>query len=308
MRTLRLLLEAAAFRLLLRIAQVVPRGALRRAGHLAGTLGYWLDGRHRRIARANLQAAFAGELDPRAARRIARACWSHFGRITFEALAFPRFDRRSIGPEVRFEGLDHLRAAYARGKGVLQFSGHYGHWELAALMQAHLGLPLALVARPLDNPRLEPLLTGLRSLSGNRVVYKRHAVREILREVSRGGSVAILLDQDARRDGVFVPFFGRLASTTPTLALVALRTGAAIVPTRSIPGPGGTYTIVYEPEIAVAASGDRDADVHRITAACTARLEAWVRERPELWLWMHRRWKTRPQGETPEAASRSGGG
>jgi KDO2-lipid IV(A) lauroyltransferase len=200
---------------------------------------------------------------------------------------------------VHYRGLEHIRAAYARGRGVLLFSGHYGHWELIALMQGHLGLPLALVARPLDNPRLERLLFALRTGSGNRVIHKRRAVREMLRTLHDGSGVAIVLDQDARGDGVFVPFFGRLASTTPTLALLALRSGAAVVPTYSLPRPDRSWDVVYEPALPIRPSGDTPADVLRITAACTARIESWIRERPELWLWMHRRWKTRPAEQAP---------
>jgi KDO2-lipid IV(A) lauroyltransferase len=185
------------------------------------------------------------------------------------------------------------------------FSAHFGHWELTALMQGFLDLPLALVTRPLDNRALERMLAELRGRSGNRVIHKRNAIRESLRELRAGRGVAIVLDQDARAEGVFVPFFGRPASTTPTAALLALRTGASLVPTYSVPRPDGSYLIVYEPAVEVTATGDREADVRRITARCTAILEGWVRRWPELWLWMHRRWKTQPAGETP-AAGRPG--
>jgi KDO2-lipid IV(A) lauroyltransferase len=175
---------------------------------------------------------------------------------------------------------------------VLLFSGHFGQWELTALMQGFVGLPLILITRPLDNPALERMLADLRSRSGNRVVHKRNAVREMVKALREGIGVAIVIDQDALKDGLFVPFFGRLASTTPTLARIALRTGAAIVPTFSIPREDGTYRVVYGPEVDVRKTGDMDADAHRITAECTATIERWVRAYPEHWLWMHRRWKT----------------
>jgi KDO2-lipid IV(A) lauroyltransferase len=301
-------LEALVFRSLLLLARAVPRRALLVLGGLAGALGYWIDGRHRRIALDNLARVYGPGLDGHRARRIARRCWRHFGRITFDALSFPRLDAGAVGRLVHYEGLEHIRGAYAKGKGVLLFSAHFGHWELTALMQGFLGLPLALVARPLDNPHLEPLLARLRGLSGNRVIHKRNAVREMLRALRRREGVAIVLDQDARRDGVFVPFLGRAASTTPTLALLAVRTGAAVVPTYSVPRRDGSYTIVYEPEVEIAATGDLDADVHRITAECTARIEGWIKAHPELWLWMHRRWKTRPpEGGPPPGGSRGPG-
>jgi KDO2-lipid IV(A) lauroyltransferase len=299
-KRLRFAVEAWGFRALLALARLLPRRVLLAAGSLAGSVGYLADGRHRRIALQNLRAAYGPERDDRELRRIARSCWRHFGRITLDTLSFPRLHAGAIGRIVHYDGIEHIRGAYARGRGVVLFSGHFGHWELVALMQGFLGLPLALVARPLDNPELERMLARLRTLSGNRIIPKRRGVREMLRALERGEGVAIVLDQDAREAGLFVSFFGRPASTTPTLALLALRSGAAIVPTYAVPGPDGAYRIVYEPEIAVQPTGDREADVRRITEACTARLESWVRRHPDLWLWMHRRWKTVP----PEADGR----
>jgi len=297
-RSLRFLLEAAAFAVILGAARLLPRRALLALGSGAGWLGYLLDRRHRGIAIDNLRAIYGPSLHEAEVLRIVKACWRHFGRILFDALAFPRLSARSAGSVVQYEGLEHIRSAYARGKGVILFSAHYGHWELVALMQGYLAMPLALVARPLDNPYLERMLARLRSGSGNVIIHKRSAVREMLRAIRRGIGVAIVIDQDARDLGVIVPFMGRPASTTPTLALLALRTGAAVVPVFSVPLAGGTWRVVYGPEVEVRDTGDHDADVARLTAACTAVVETWVRRHPELWLWMHRRWKTAPPGGT----------
>lgn len=294
MTRLRHALESAAFRLLLGLASVLPRRALLGLGTALGRLGHALAGRRRRLARANLRRAFGPELGEADVRRITRDCFRHFGRMTMDTLLFPRLSAAAVGRLVDYRGLEHVRRAYARGRGVLLFSGHFGHWELTAVMQGFLGLPLALVTRPLDNPRLETLLGRLRAVSGNRVIHKRRAVREMLRALAGGAGVAIVIDQDARGEGVFVPFFGRPASTTPTLAMLALRSGAAVVPTFSLPRPDGTYLVVYEPEVEVVTSGDRQADVLRLTARCTAIIEAWVRRHPQLWLWMHERWKSSP--------------
>jgi KDO2-lipid IV(A) lauroyltransferase len=289
---LRYLLEAAVLALLLAVGRILPRGMLLRAGAAAGSLGARLDRRHTRIALENLKRAYGGAMPDGEAKRIVEQCWRNFGRITLDSLAFPRLSAASVGGVVSYEGLEHVRAAYARGKGVFLFSAHYGNWELVAVMQGFLGMPLALVTRPLDNPYLERMLARLRGRSGNGILHKRRAVREMLRAVEGGGGIAIVIDQDARGDGVFVPFFGVPVSTTPTLALLALRTGAAVVPVVSTLEPDGTYRVTYEPEIPVVSTGDRDADVVRVTAACTAAIERWVRRRPEQWLWMHRRFKT----------------
>lgn len=301
MRRARFALEAAVFGAAIRLAAFLPRRALLAIGAALGSLACRVDREHTRIAIANLRAALGPAVDEEAARRIARDCWRHFGRIVLDALAFPRLDAAASARLVRCRGLEDLRAAYARGKGVLLFSAHYGHWELGAVAQGHLGFPLAVVTRPLDNPRLERILARLRGRSGNVIIHKRNAVREVLKALRAGIGVAIVIDQDARDQGVFVPFLGRPASTTPTLALLALRTGAAVVPVRCVPLSGGTWELAYGPEVAVEDTGDRDSDVLALTARCTAIVEGWVRERPDLWLWMHRRWKTAPPGGMTEA-------
>jgi len=306
-RSMRFVAEASALRGMVFLARHLPRRALLSLGSGFGALWYLLDARHRRVALGNLGTAFGPALNRNDARRIVRNCWRHYGRTLFDVLAFDRFSAASVGTLVQYEGLEHIRAAYARGKGVVLFSAHYGHWELTALMQGYLGIPLTMVTRPLDNPALEGELARLRGRSGNAILHRRNAVREMLKTLRRGGGIAILIDQDAHGGGVFVPFFGRASSTTPTLATLALRTGAAVIPTFSIPLGNGTYRVIYEREVEIRDTGDRDADVIRITAECTAIIERWVRRHPELWLWMHRRWKTPPpeNGEREEHAATS---
>lgn len=274
------------------LSAFLPRRPMLVVGSALGRLSYALDGRHRRITLDNLRLAYRDELPERELRRIARGCWAHFARIGIDTLNFGRLSADDVGKVVHYEGLEHIRAAYDRGKGVLLFSGHYGHWELIALMQGHLGLPLVLVTRPLDNPLLEARLGKLRGASGNVIIHRRGAVREMLKALRRGLGVAIVIDQDARRRGIFVPFFGRPSSTTPTLASLALKTGAAVVPVFSVPRRDGSYVVTYEPEVVIEDTGDPEADIRRITAHCTAIIEHWVRLHPEIWLWMHRRWKS----------------
>lgn len=293
MTGLRHLLEASLFALLMAVTRFLPRGMVRAAGRFAGDLGRLLDRRHNAIALANLSHALP-DLDRRDREAVVRKCWRHFGEIVLDTLTFHRLGPLSIGRDVHYEGLQHLKEAHALGKGVLLFSGHFGHWELMALMQGHIGLPLSIVARPLDNPRLEKMLATLRGSSGNTLLHKRSAVRAMLRVIRSGGLTALLIDQDARGDGVFAPFFGRPASTTPTLAMLAIRTGAPIVPFLTLPGADGSWKIIYLPVMLADRNAERAGEVQRITADCTAMLEGWIRERPELWLWMHRRWKTRP--------------
>jgi KDO2-lipid IV(A) lauroyltransferase len=302
MNALRLYLEAALVELGLVLARVLPRRLLLSLGAAVGAAAGRIDHRHTGIARENLRAAYADTLTEVDRERVLRACWRHFGRITFDALAFPRLDRRSLGTILKVEGLENARAALAQGKGALVFSAHYGHWEAGAYAMGLLGVPFAVIARPLDNPLLDRRLIQLRSGTGNAVIPKRRAVRETMRALGRGAGVAILIDQDAGVDGVFVPYFGRLASTTPTLALLALRTEAPIVPVHAKVEKDGTITVRIEPVVTVQPTGVREADVLRVTAECTAIVERWARSNPEQWLWLHRRWKTRPPEVTAAGA------
>lgn len=297
-RRLRFAAETAVAGALLALARWLPRRALAAVGSGMGSIAYRLDRKHTRVAIDNLALAFGEGLTPEDRRRIARDCWRHYGRITADAAAFPRLSAADIGTRIRYEGLDEVKAAYAEGRGVLVISGHFGHWELTAYMQGFSGLPMLMITKPMENPRLERMLACLREGSGNEIVAKANAVREVIKALARGIGVAVMIDQDARRSGIFVPFFGRPSSTIPTVGMMHLRTGAAVVATFSYPEPDGGWRIVYERLRFPDLSGDRDRDVRRITEETTALLEARIRERPELWMWMHRRWKTPPPAES----------
>lgn len=302
MNRLRLWSEVAAVELALAAARLLPRSSLLALGGAAGALAGRIDRRHTAIARENLRKAFGDAMPEPERERVLRACWRHFGRITFDALAFPRLGAKAFDAILDVEGIENLRDALAAGRGALVFSAHLGHWEAGAYATSRLGIPAAVIARPMDNPLLDRRLMDLRGGAGNAVIPKRRAVRESLRALARGSCVAILIDQDAGVDGVFVPFFGRLAATTPTLALLALRTEAPIVPLFSRVATDGTISVHIGPVVPIRPTGDREADVLRLTTACTAVVEGWARRNPEQWLWMHRRWKTRPPGETAAGA------
>ncbi|HEU4785896.1 MAG TPA: lysophospholipid acyltransferase family protein, partial [Gemmatimonadaceae bacterium] len=189
-----------------------------------------------------------------------------------------------------FAGAERVVAAQAAGQGVLLFTGHFGYWELNALVHPLELSPLAVVARALDYPHLHALLERVLSGTGNSVIYKLGAVRRILRVLNANGTVALLIDQHIQTDSVIVDFFNRPASTTAALAAIAARTRAPVIPVFALPLPRGRYRMVYEHPVDPPSSDDPEA-LREFTQRCTDVLEMYVRRYPDLWLWMHRRWR-----------------
>jgi KDO2-lipid IV(A) lauroyltransferase len=174
---------------------------------------------------------------------------------------------------------------------------HLGNWEFQGVTTSPLAGPAAVVARPLDNPALDRRLVAFRGSSGNSVIYKKKALAQILTALREGRVVGIMLDQNVQaKDGIFVSFFGRPACTTTAAAALALKTGCPLVPAHCVLQPSGRYRVVYGPRVEWAGSGRRDEDLAALTQHVTAIIEGWVRETPEQWLWLHRRWKTQPGG------------
>jgi KDO2-lipid IV(A) lauroyltransferase len=191
---------------------------------------------------------------------------------------------------VEFEGEERVRKAYAQGKGVLFVTGHFGFWELQAMVHALQLQPMAVLARALDNPALNTLLERVRTRTGNTVIYRRGTIRRVMRTLQAGQGVGILIDQHIQsRDAIHVDFFNRPAATTTVVAALALRTGAPVVPLFALPLGRGRYRMVYEPSVEPPQPGP-DA-VREFTQRCTDVLEMYVRRHPHLWLWMHRRWR-----------------
>jgi Kdo2-lipid IVA lauroyltransferase/acyltransferase len=283
-------IEYAAVRLLVALVRMLPNSALRAMGTLVGFAAYTFDRTHRRTAQANLAAAFPARS---AAERtaIARAAFAHFGRLLFALLEFGTLSHRQMLARVEFDGEERARLAYAQGKGVLFVTGHFGFWELHALVHALRIEPIAVLARALDNSRLNDLLERIRQRTGNSVIYRRGSIRRVMRTLEARHGVAVLIDQHIMtRDAITVDFFERPAATTSAVAALALRTGAPVVPVFALPLPGGRYRMVYEHPVQPPRAEDEGA-VREFTQRCTDVLEMYVRRHPALWLWMHRRWR-----------------
>ena len=261
-----------------------------------GDLAYVVLGRRRRTALQNLLQAFP-DLPPAKRRSLARASFQHIGLVVLESLVSVRRPVAEIADGITVEGLSHLRETMDRYGRALLLTGHLGNWELLTLAPALVGYPLTVVARTLDWGTLNRWADGLRRKVGVDVVDKRDAVRPVLAALRSGRMVGILLDQNAsRREGVFVPFFGRLASTSRAMALLALRTGTPIVPAFTSRVSPGRHVIEIHPAVPQPATAD-EAAIRELTGRCTAVIEQAVRATPEQWLWMHDRWRTRPAEE-----------
>jgi KDO2-lipid IV(A) lauroyltransferase len=286
-------IEYWAVRAVRRLAAWMPRGAVRPAGTLLGLAFYTFDRVHRRIADTNLATAFPQRTAPER-RAIVREMFGHFGRVLFELLRFSTLTQAKMRDAVEFDGEDRARAAYAQGRGVLFFTGHFGYWEIHAIVHGLRLEPIGVLARALDNPYLNELLEQVRTATGNSVIYRRGAVRRVLRTLHGGAGVAMLIDQHMHSpDAIYVDFFERPAATTSTLAQLALRTGAPVVPVFALPLPGGRYRMIYEHPVAPPDADTPDA-IRQFTQRCTDVLEMYVRRHPSLWLWMHRRWRDAP--------------
>jgi KDO2-lipid IV(A) lauroyltransferase len=308
MKALRHPLEYALVLFTMRVSRLLPWGVVRAMGTGLGVLFYTLDSRHRRIALANLAAAFPRR-SPAERQAIVRAVFGHFGRLLFELLKFSGLSRDQVLARVEIEGGDRIRDARAKGRGALLFTGHFGYWEINAIAHAAAFAPIGVLARPLDNRRLHDLLERMRGCQGNYVIYRRGALRRVLKALGANDGVAILIDQHIQApDAVTVSFFDRPAATTLALGVLALRTGAPVIPVFALPDGVGRYRLVYEHPVDPPAD-DTPESIRDFTQRCTDVLEMHVRRHPELWLWMHRRWRDSPlpdsgdPGMFPPAAS-----
>ena len=282
--------EFAAVRIVAAIVALLPMSVVRSLGAGIGRIAYRVDRSHRRIAIENLAAAFPTRSDAER-RTLARAMFAHFGSLLLELLRFSTYRRAQMIAAVDIEGDERVRRAYEQNRGVLFFTGQFGYWEIHALVEPLIHPPISVLARPLDNSRLHDMLEGIRTKTGNSVIYREGAVRKVLRELAANHGVALLIDQHLHTpDAVYVDFFERAAATTSALAALALRTGAPVIPVFALPLPHGRYRLVYEHPVDPPQTESPDA-IRDFTQRCTDVLEMYVRRHPELWLWMHRRWR-----------------
>jgi KDO2-lipid IV(A) lauroyltransferase len=286
--------------LMVKTIGLLPRPLARVVGIACARLVWLLHARLRQVGLRNLQIAFP-DLTMAERQSLLRAEFDNLGRLLAEFCLFPRYTRENARQVAVYDGLEHYLQAQQRGKGVLLLTAHLGGWELGSFVHSLHGYPLRVVVRTLDNPRLNHLVQRYRTLHGNSTFDKQEFARGLIAAMRAGETVGVLMDTNMTPpQGVFVPFFGLPACTASGVARVALRTGAAVVPAFTIWDQQlGKYRICFQPALTLASGGDDEQDAIANTALFTRVIEDFVRRYPGQWLWVHRRWKTRPPGEPP---------
>jgi KDO2-lipid IV(A) lauroyltransferase len=293
-------LEYAAAWPFIKILGAMPRPLSRAFAIGISQAVYLLHFRLRQVGMRNLAMVFPEKSDAERAR-ILRGVFASLGRQLAELCQFPKYTPENIDEVVTYEGLENYERAYARRKGVLFLTAHFGGWELSAFAHSLHGHWLHIVMRPMDNQYLDRLLHNYRTMHGNKTVAKDDFVRGLLAAMKAGETVGILMDTNMTPpQGIFVDFFGIPACTASGLARIALRTDAAVVPGFTIWDPAlRKYRLRFDPALELIRSGDLEADIAANTQLFTRVIEEYVRKYPDQWLWVHRRWKTRPDGQAP---------
>jgi KDO2-lipid IV(A) lauroyltransferase len=290
-------IEYAAAWLIVKFVGALPRPLARAAGIALGWITYFFHRRLRWVGMRNLALAYPEK--SRAERaRILRGVFTSLGRQLAEVCLFPKYTHENIGTVVVYDGFENFERAVARGKGVLFLTGHLGGWELSAFAHSLYGHPLHVVMRALDNPYLDQLSRQYRTMHGNSMIDKDEPVRALLSAMKAGETVGILMDTNMTpQQGVFVNFFGIPACTASGLARIALRTDAAVVPGFTIWDQSlGKYRLRFDPPVELVRTGSDESDIVANTQKFTSIIEEYVRQYPDQWLWVHRRWKTTPAG------------
>ena len=293
-------LEYALVWPVVKILGALPRPLARALGLLLAGAVYHLHRRLRKVGLRNLEIAYP-DMAAAERRRIVRGVFVSLGRQLAEFCRFPRYTRDNVAQVALYEGFENFDAAQRRGKGVLFLTAHLGGWEVGSFVHSIHGHRLRIVVRALDNPYIDRLVERYRTLHGNSTFDKQDFARGLISAMRAGETVGLLMDQNMTQPaGVFVDFFGVPACTASGIARVALHTDASVVPAFTVwDDVRRKYRITFAPRLALPKTGDGERDVVNATQLFTSVIEEYVRKNPDQWLWVHRRWKTRPEGEPP---------
>lgn len=269
----------------------MPRPIALAIGEVLGTLVFWIAAQYRELACEHLRCSLTLS-DERCAKTIAKQCFQHLGKTVVEFMRFPRLGSKQIQRYVTFEGIEHVEQALAQGKGAIILTGHFGNWELLAASISATVAPLTPIVRQLRSPRLNALVSHYREKAGYATIDRDTGIRQALQCLRRNELLGIVADVDTTVSGVFVDFFGRRAYTPYSPVAIALKTGAAILPTFIIRQPDGSHRAIIEPPLALKRTSTKEKDLVINTQKFTKIIESYIRQYPAQWIWMHRRWKT----------------
>ncbi|MCE2416253.1 lysophospholipid acyltransferase family protein [Candidatus Poribacteria bacterium] len=271
----------------------LPRSVTLAIGGWLGVLVFWLAPQQRELACDHLRGSLTLS-DERQVKVVAKQCFENLGKTVVEFMQFPRLNRKQIQRHVTFAGTEHVQQALALGKGAIILTGHFGNWELLAASISATIAPLTPIVRELRSPRLNTLVSSYREKAGYRTIDRDTGVRHALRCLKRNELLGIVADVDTAVSGVFVDFFGRHAYTPYSPVAIALKTGAAILPTFIVRQPDDSHHAIIEPPLVLKRTAMREKDLVVNTQKFTKIIESYIRRYPAQWIWMHRRWKTQP--------------
>lgn len=299
MTAMAVMLLSALFRLIARL----PRSTAFTLGELFGRFAYqvaWIIGRNR-IGMINLRLVFGHEKFKGQFRKILKNMWINFGRNAIEFARFPYYVRGNINRYVTWENLRYLRESHERGRGILVMTAHFGNWDLVALSAGMNGFPVYLITKHMRSKVLTEFWMKWRARGGVHPIYKKEARREIIRLLRQNQLVGFVLDQDTKpkEGGIFVEFFDHKASTLSVLALLSQRHRTPVIPVFLVRQTRYTHRAIAGPPIEFEDTGDPKKNLYHNTRRYLEVIERYVREYPEQWLWVHRRWRRRPPGEPP---------
>jgi KDO2-lipid IV(A) lauroyltransferase len=272
---------------------LLPEGFALWCGKQLGSLFFHLDWERRKVALENLRIAFAGEKSERELRAIARGTFQNLGMMAVEFFRIPKMDVETFKKRVKIEKLEQALNLLTKGKGMLLLLSHFGNWEMMGIMSKLIGDSIMVIAKPMKkNKRIDQFITKIRNAAGLEVVSSIKASRTVINALSQNRVVGILIDQRAKRsEGVWADFFGKKAPTTPGLAVLAMKTGAPVVPVFMVRNGFGKHRLIIQEPLDLVHTGDIKKDVEANTQLFNHTLESMIRQYPDQWFWVHRRWE-----------------
>ena len=272
---------------------LLPEGFALWCGKQLGSLFFHLDWERRKVALENLRIAFAGEKSERELRAIARGTFQNLGMMAVEFFRIPKMDVETFKKKVKIERLEQALNLLTKGKGMLLLLSHFGNWEMMGIMSKLIGDSIMVIAKPMKkNKRIDQFITKIRNAAGLEVVSSIKASRTVIKALSQNRVVGILIDQRAKRsEGVWADFFGKKAPTTPGLAVLAMKTGAPVVPVFMVRNGFGKHRLIIQEPLDLVHTGDIKKDVEANTQLFNHTLESMIRQYPDQWFWVHRRWE-----------------